>query len=285
MDWLRRHQPRVAASLEAPAHELQDFAFLRHFSLRLRSRCSRGDRWALTGEAGVFLDPFYSPGSDFIAISNTYICRADRRGPRAASPSRAMATLYEQLYFSFYENTLTLYRGPVPAVRRCAGHAAEGDLGLHVLLGAARAAVLLRPPRPRTGAGRAARAVRARGTRSTSACRRCCATGARATARGRAHAGRGRSPARPVPHRLVPRAQPRSSTIARSPTRSWRAPRATWSGCSTWPRNCWRVARGQYPDLDDGGLDRLLAGRRAPVEPLLPPEWYARAVPGVARAA
>jgi hypothetical protein len=68
-----------------------------------------GDRWALTGEAGVFLDPFYSPGSDFIAISNTYITEmvaADRAG----KPITAMANLYEQLYFSFYENTLTLYQ-------------------------------------------------------------------------------------------------------------------------------------------------------------------------------
>ncbi len=36
-------------------------------------------RWSLVGEAGAFLDPFYSPGSDFIAISNTLttdlVCR------------------------------------------------------------------------------------------------------------------------------------------------------------------------------------------------------------------
>jgi len=27
----------------------------------------------LTGEAGAFLDPFYSPGSDYIAMANTFI--------------------------------------------------------------------------------------------------------------------------------------------------------------------------------------------------------------------
>jgi hypothetical protein len=30
-------------------------------------------RWAVTGESGSFADPFYSPGSDFIAISNDII--------------------------------------------------------------------------------------------------------------------------------------------------------------------------------------------------------------------
>ncbi|SMG65512.1 halogenase [methanotrophic bacterial endosymbiont of Bathymodiolus sp.] len=31
------------------------------------------DGWAITGDAGVFLDPFYSPGSDFIAMNNCFI--------------------------------------------------------------------------------------------------------------------------------------------------------------------------------------------------------------------
>jgi flavin-dependent dehydrogenase len=109
MDWLRRHQPRVADALGAPEHGLQDFAFFRNFSYGCKQVFS-GERWALTGEAGVFLDPFYSPGSDFIAISNTLICdliARDRAG-RAFAP---YADIYQQLYFGFYENTLTLYEG------------------------------------------------------------------------------------------------------------------------------------------------------------------------------
>lgn len=110
MDWLRRHQPRVAQGLEAGGHELQDFMFLRHFSHGARQVFSGEQRWALTGEAGVFLDPFYSPGSDFIALSNTYVCElieAERRG----QPIAGAAALYQQLYFSFYENTMSLYQG------------------------------------------------------------------------------------------------------------------------------------------------------------------------------
>ncbi|GAB6195410.1 NAD(P)/FAD-dependent oxidoreductase [Lysobacter xanthus] len=108
MAWLREHQPRVAAALETGGHALQDFAFLRHFSHSAKQVFS-GDRWALTGEAGVFLDPFYSPGSDFIAISNTYICELIE-ADRAGKPTAGMAALYQQLYFSFYENTMTLYQ-------------------------------------------------------------------------------------------------------------------------------------------------------------------------------
>ena len=108
MDWLRTHQPQVADCLDRGAHAVQDFLFLRHFSYSARQVFSTR-RWALTGEAGVFLDPFYSPGSDFIAISNTFICDLIARdgGGGAFEPYVA---LYEQLYFSFYENTLTLYQ-------------------------------------------------------------------------------------------------------------------------------------------------------------------------------
>ncbi|HEY0503298.1 MAG TPA: tryptophan 7-halogenase [Lysobacter sp.] len=112
MAWLREHQPGVARAVDKPEHALQDFLFFRHFSYGCKQVFS-GDRWALTGEAGLFLDPFYSPGSDFIAISNTYIC--DLIGKDRAGQSFApYADIYQQLYFSFYENTLTLYQDQYP---------------------------------------------------------------------------------------------------------------------------------------------------------------------------
>ena len=112
MAWLHEHQPQVARSLEKSEHVLQDFLFLRHFSHGCKQVFS-GDRWALTGDAGLFLDPFYSPGSDFIAISNTFIC--DLIGKDRAGQSFApYADIYQQMYFSFYENTLTLYQDQYP---------------------------------------------------------------------------------------------------------------------------------------------------------------------------
>ena len=112
MDWLRAHQPQVAATLDRPQHALMDFAFFRNASYGCR-QVFGGDRWALTGEAGVFLDPFYSPGSDFIAISNTYICDLIGKD-RAGKPFAPYAEIYQQLYLSFYENTLTLYENQYP---------------------------------------------------------------------------------------------------------------------------------------------------------------------------
>ncbi len=112
MTWLRTHQPQVAATLDQADYRLQDFLFLRNFSYGCKQVFSP-QRWALTGEAGVFLDPFYSPGSDFIAISNTYICELIGRD-RAGKSLSPYVELYQQLYFSFYENTLTLYQDQYP---------------------------------------------------------------------------------------------------------------------------------------------------------------------------
>ena len=112
MDWLREHQPGVARAVDKPEHALQDFLFFRHFSYGCKQVFS-GDRWALTGEAGLFLDPFYSPGSDFIAMSNTFICDLIAKD-RAGQSFAPYASVYEQLYVSFYDNTLTLYQDQYP---------------------------------------------------------------------------------------------------------------------------------------------------------------------------
>ncbi|HET6545623.1 MAG TPA: tryptophan 7-halogenase [Rhodanobacteraceae bacterium] len=110
--WLDRHQPAVAREVAARRDKLLDFRFLRGYSHDSRQMFS-GDRWALTGDAGVFLDPFYSPGTDFIAIANTYICALIEHD-RAGQPVGPFARLYEQVFKSFYENTLSLFRGQYP---------------------------------------------------------------------------------------------------------------------------------------------------------------------------
>jgi flavin-dependent dehydrogenase len=110
--WLERHQPRVAEEVSARRDRLQDFLFLRHFSYGCRQVFS-ASRWALTGEAGVFLDPFYSPGSDFIAIANTYITDLIARD-RGGEPLAPYVRLHEQLFQSFYRNTLSLYVDQYP---------------------------------------------------------------------------------------------------------------------------------------------------------------------------
>jgi flavin-dependent dehydrogenase len=108
LEWLREFQPRLADDLESKRDLLQDFVFLRHFSHGCRKVFS-GARWAMTGEAGVFLDPFYSPGGDFIAIANTYITELIALD-RAGQPVASYARIYEQFFMSFCESTMSLYR-------------------------------------------------------------------------------------------------------------------------------------------------------------------------------
>ena len=112
MDWLAEYQPLLFDALDTRRELLQDFAFFKRFSYGCKQVFS-ADRWALTGEAGLFIDPFYSPGSDFIAISNTYITELvalDRQGHRL----RARASAFDQVFHSFYEGTLALYQGQYP---------------------------------------------------------------------------------------------------------------------------------------------------------------------------
>ena len=70
LEWLRNHEPAV-------------FDFVRDL-LPMDFKCMRGysysskqvysvDRWACVGEAGVFADPFYSPGTDLIGFGNTMV--------------------------------------------------------------------------------------------------------------------------------------------------------------------------------------------------------------------
>jgi hypothetical protein len=112
MDWLREFEPQCAAVMEAQASQLEDFLALQHFAHGC-ARVVSPDRWALVGEAGVFTDPFYAPGSDFIAIGND--CAADlivraARGEDVRERAEAFNTTYLRLFDAF----LRLYSGQYP---------------------------------------------------------------------------------------------------------------------------------------------------------------------------
>jgi flavin-dependent dehydrogenase len=113
MDWLRVHQPQLHADLDAKRDGLQDFAFFKRFSYGCKKVWSGADRWALTGEAGLFLDPFYSPGGDFIAIANSFVTEMVAQD-RAKAPVGMLAPMYERIYFSLYEAMLPIYVGQYP---------------------------------------------------------------------------------------------------------------------------------------------------------------------------
>ncbi|HET7557542.1 MAG TPA: tryptophan 7-halogenase [Rhodanobacteraceae bacterium] len=116
LSWLHVHQPALARAVQAQRDTLLDFGFLKRVSYGCKQVFS-AERWALTGEAGAFLDPFYSPGSDFIAMGNRYIVELiarDHEAPghgRQAPALSAYAEIFNGLFFSFYRNMLSLYRG------------------------------------------------------------------------------------------------------------------------------------------------------------------------------
>jgi hypothetical protein len=71
LEWLRRHEPQLAAAIEPRRDEIEDFLRVEDFAYGVDQAYST-DRWSLVGEAAAFADPFYSPGSDFIGYGNTF---------------------------------------------------------------------------------------------------------------------------------------------------------------------------------------------------------------------
>lgn len=78
IDWMRRHEPQLAANIEPRMNDIEDFLRVEDFAYGVDQTYST-DRWTLVGEAGAFSDPFYSPGSDFIGYGNVItgdlVCR------------------------------------------------------------------------------------------------------------------------------------------------------------------------------------------------------------------
>jgi flavin-dependent dehydrogenase len=72
LEWLKKHEPLVWKAMEG--HELMDFLKLKRYSHQTKQVFSV-DRWACTGVAGFFADPYYSVGSNMIGFANGFICK------------------------------------------------------------------------------------------------------------------------------------------------------------------------------------------------------------------
>ncbi|HVU68908.1 MAG TPA: tryptophan 7-halogenase [Ktedonobacteraceae bacterium] len=111
--WLHKHEPQCGAEIEAHLELVQDFRVMKDYSYSCEQVFS-GERWCLVGEAGVALDPLYSPGSDLIAIANgltsDLICRyldgEDVQG-RALVHDKLFLSL-ASIWLSIYEQQYTL---------------------------------------------------------------------------------------------------------------------------------------------------------------------------------
>ena len=71
ISWLGRYEPELAKYIGDS--EPLDFRAMKDYSYSSERVFSK-DRWACTGEAALFADPFYSPGTDLIGVANTLIC-------------------------------------------------------------------------------------------------------------------------------------------------------------------------------------------------------------------
>ncbi len=107
--WLEEHEPATARMIAPHTDARLDFRTQKNFSYGAKQVFSK-HRWALTGEAGVFVDPFYSPGSDFIAFSNDFITELVARDAAGEDVER-LAFAFDRQYLSLYRSFLSLYEG------------------------------------------------------------------------------------------------------------------------------------------------------------------------------
>jgi len=97
-DWVCAEFPLFARDL--PRRRILHHAGYRDFAFDCEQTIS-ADRWAMTGEAGRFSDPLYSPGGDLISLYNTLIVDAILTDDEEAL--RRKTALYEQMMRAFYE--------------------------------------------------------------------------------------------------------------------------------------------------------------------------------------
>jgi flavin-dependent dehydrogenase len=110
--WLDRYEPQAAEIVRAVDDKVEDFLGLHHYAHSCAQVFSQ-DRWCLTGEAGVFTDPFYSPGSDFIGIGNSMIAELILR-ERSGEDIRRPAALFNAVYLALFQAYIKVYEGQYP---------------------------------------------------------------------------------------------------------------------------------------------------------------------------
>lgn len=105
--WLRQYEPRLAEFIAGA--EVLDFNRLKHASYGARQVLSH-ERWSCVGEAAFFLDAFYSPGSDFIAYTNSITTKLVQLERRGALITTVADTFNDLLLKSLWPNFLLIYR-------------------------------------------------------------------------------------------------------------------------------------------------------------------------------
>jgi flavin-dependent dehydrogenase len=110
IEWFKKYEPQLGAEIDGRRDQIEDFLKVGDFSYGCKQAFSGEGRWCLVGEAGPFLDPFYSPGSDYIAMANTFTTDLVTRfldGEDVADRAAA----HNDFYLGAYKTHLTFYEG------------------------------------------------------------------------------------------------------------------------------------------------------------------------------
>lgn len=106
--WLMQHEPLAAKMLTMHNNRVMDFKVMKNFAYDCKQFYS-SSRWAVTGEAGAFLDPFYSPGTDFIALGNSWITDLVVRDLNGED-IRLRAMIYDHTHRELNNGWINLYK-------------------------------------------------------------------------------------------------------------------------------------------------------------------------------
>jgi flavin-dependent dehydrogenase len=109
MEWLKVNEPLCYKMLEPQTPNKLDFKILKHFAHDSGRAYDGAERWGVTGEAGAFLDPFYSPGSDLISLSNTFLSDLILRELNEEDV-QFRAEIYERTYLTLVERWIPIYK-------------------------------------------------------------------------------------------------------------------------------------------------------------------------------
>ena len=116
LTWLQANEPQCYDKVVEHGEDPCDFHVLRKLAFGCTQMYS-ADRWCLLGNAGAFHDPFYSPGSDVIAVNNTYVTSLVERdfagediGPVAERYNTCFFEYMVEPLFRIYEDKYLMMR-------------------------------------------------------------------------------------------------------------------------------------------------------------------------------
>lgn len=106
LEWLEQNEPRLAQHLKGS--EPLDFRKIKNYSYGSEQLFSENG-WSCVGEAGIFSDPFYSPGSDMIGITNTFTGNLIREDIKGKLNSEKVNQLNDFILKTMFPDQLNYY--------------------------------------------------------------------------------------------------------------------------------------------------------------------------------